>query len=243
MKTKTVNNIKYILGTCDIENHQIIKKALKSYWWFHINDKPSAHCIVETDELTEEIKIIASNFIKKTSKQKNDKLVQFCYTQVDNVVLLDKPGLVTFIDRPLLYLLRETSLHSNDINGYFNGSKSFYATGYYDFGNGNKHNIYSPLYLSTKEDCIKYIEMCEYIFNFINKYPVYSIVTIINYIYDMYGFDKNIIKKQIKMFMGELKSSKQRNIKSHINRIFKSFGYDGIYTYIDEYKYLNVCFI
>lgn len=237
-----VNNIKYILGTSDIENHQIIRKAQSKYWWFHINEKPSAHCIVETEELTEEIKIIACNFIKKTSKQKNDRFVSFCYTQVDNVVLLDKPGLVTFINKPLLFLLRETSVYSDDIIGYFN-DKPFHATGYYDSGNGSKHTVYNPLYLSTKEDCIKYNETCKYIFNFIEKYPVYSIVTIINYIYEKYGFDKNITKQQIKMFMGEFKSSKHRDIKSPINRIFKAFGYDGVYTYIRSFSHLNVNFV
>lgn len=205
MRTQTVNNIKYILGMCDMENHQIIKKASSLYWWFHINDKPSGHCIVETDKLTDEIKLIACNYIKRYSKYKKDSKINFCYTQVKNVFLLDKPGLVNIKNSQLILL-------------------------------NYMCDIYKPFYLSNEDECIKYIEMCDYINNFINSYPTISIVTFINHIYDMYGFDKNITKQQIKMYMGEYKKCK--SIKSPILKLLKAFGYDGVYTDIDKYTHL-----
>jgi len=104
MRTQTVNNIKYILGMCDMENHQIIKNANKLYWWFHIDDKPSGHCIVETEKLTDEIKLIACNYIKRYSKYKKESKLKFCYTQVKNVFLLDKPGLVNIKNNQLILL-------------------------------------------------------------------------------------------------------------------------------------------
>jgi hypothetical protein len=102
--TKEVNGIKYILGSCDTENHNIIHNGQKenfdgSIYWFHINDLTSGHCLVylsknRTLDIT--IKTIACNYIKKHSKYKDRKVLMFCFTLIDNIIICDKPGQVTF---------------------------------------------------------------------------------------------------------------------------------------------------
>ena len=47
VKKFTINKINYILGENSKENHVIIDYADKNDIWVHLNDYPSAHCIIE----------------------------------------------------------------------------------------------------------------------------------------------------------------------------------------------------
>ena len=96
-KTKIVDNITYILGENDKENHQIISNSDKNYWWFHLNNLTSGHCIVQTYKINHNIIIIASNFLKKYTKIKNHLIFSICYTQIKNIKCLNKPGMVEIL--------------------------------------------------------------------------------------------------------------------------------------------------
>jgi hypothetical protein len=101
---KEVIGIKYILGSCDTENHKIIQDGKEcdfngNIYWFHINDLTSGHCLVYLSKyrvLDITIKTIACNYIKKYSKYKDTKVLIFCYTPIENIIICNKPGQVTF---------------------------------------------------------------------------------------------------------------------------------------------------
>ena len=93
--------IKYILGTNDKDNHQIIDDADPNDWWFHLNDNPSAHCIVERDEIdTEDMKFACSLIEEKSKYAKLKKRNKYCYTQIKNIKKTKKAGEVTFLKDP-----------------------------------------------------------------------------------------------------------------------------------------------
>ena len=74
-KTKIIGGIIYILGENDKENHEIIKKSDINYWWFHFDNNPNEHCIVNSYNINNNIIVTASNFIQKYSKNKKIKLI------------------------------------------------------------------------------------------------------------------------------------------------------------------------
>jgi hypothetical protein len=126
--TKEVNEVKYILGSCDTENHKIIQNAQKKnfkgeIYWFHINDFPSGHCLVylmENRMMDITIKTIACNYIKKYSKYKNKKVLMFCHTPIKNIIICDKPGEVRFYDmKKVNYINHEDTIiyHYSKYNG------------------------------------------------------------------------------------------------------------------------------
>jgi hypothetical protein len=125
---KIVNEVKYVLGSCDKENHNIIKNARNEsfngeIYWFHINDLTSGHCLVylpKHKKLNITNKTIACNYIKKYSRYKKLKELTFCYTLIDNIIICDKPGLVDFINiKELKYINHEDTIiyHYSDFNG------------------------------------------------------------------------------------------------------------------------------
>ena len=61
MKIFEHNNVK-LLGKNAKENHLLIDHADPNDWWFHIDNYPSGHCIVESTEINNELIIQASNF-------------------------------------------------------------------------------------------------------------------------------------------------------------------------------------
>lgn len=79
------NDIKYKLGRNAEENFEIIDEAKKinsNYWWFHIENSPSGHCIVYTEQLDKAIIQYAGSLVKEYSKLKNQKNVSIIYTQL-----------------------------------------------------------------------------------------------------------------------------------------------------------------
>jgi predicted ribosome quality control (RQC) complex YloA/Tae2 family protein len=88
MLTIQDNNIIYKLGRNAKENFEIIDDAQDTnpdYWWFHLDDHPSGHCIIHSDEITQQMVVTAANLVKQYSKLKANKKVKIVYTQIKNV--------------------------------------------------------------------------------------------------------------------------------------------------------------
>lgn len=90
----TFNKTKFIVGRNAQENWKIISRANKNYYWFHLNDIPSAHVIIEIDvEPTQEELNYALELCKsQTFRNKESKNVSYIYAQVKNLKLGSKPG-------------------------------------------------------------------------------------------------------------------------------------------------------
>jgi predicted ribosome quality control (RQC) complex YloA/Tae2 family protein len=82
------NDIIYKLGQNAKENFDLIDQALitnKDYWWFHLDDYPSGHCIIETTKITNQIINNAERLIKMHSKYDSMKGLKIVYTQIKNI--------------------------------------------------------------------------------------------------------------------------------------------------------------
>ncbi len=101
------DNIIYKLGRNAQENFKLIDEANEinsDYWWFHLEDHPSGHCIVHTKDLDKSVLIFAGSLVKSHSKLKNQKKVKIIYLQikyikktktVGEVILNLKPNVIT----------------------------------------------------------------------------------------------------------------------------------------------------
>ena len=257
-KIKIIGNIKYILGENDYDNHNIIKKAKSNWWWFHLDDNASGHCIVCSEKITHNNIIIAGNYIKKYSKLKKNNNVKICYCQISNLIIHNKPGLVGFINNNI-----------NTINCY---STIIYHYSKYKTGNGihfitnydnyienikNKEYIISGIYGRLNKDiCFKNNKNHEIIINLnnpiifknYNDYELFkNIITMFHYeihhntnlknIANLFCenikvfdlfFDINEVYCQIKKYMSDFKNKKQY-LMLPINYIFNNYNYDGLY--------------
>ena len=98
-------NICLRLGDNAKENHQLIDDADPNDWWFHLDEYPSGHCIVEIPELTKEIIIYAAQIVKEHSKYKNFKNVKVKYLQIKNIRKTKNPGEVKLLAKGNVILL------------------------------------------------------------------------------------------------------------------------------------------
>lgn len=80
--THTLNNIKYRLGKNAKDNWKLIDDADPDDWWVHLDDHPSAHCIIEIKDITTDMIRFAGELIKQKSKLKNEKKLNIVYTQI-----------------------------------------------------------------------------------------------------------------------------------------------------------------
>ena len=259
-RTKVVNNIKYILGTCDTENHLLIKKAKPDYFWFHVDKLPSAHCIVETNKMSNEIKNIAANYIKKYSKCNKVLKVSFCYTTIGNVVLLDKPGAVTFKNMSSLKKFDFTNMIVYHYSDYKGGNAAEYivpdinkktniditshgiGSGIYGLSRLEQtNNVYaftleSPLLLETIEECDKYIEASKYLQRTISKQ--YSVIGPQRIALEFIKFYPELkyeyVLNCIKQFMSDFKNRTDM-VMMPINYIMMGLGYDGVYSKVPSF--------
>jgi predicted ribosome quality control (RQC) complex YloA/Tae2 family protein len=94
MKEHTNNSITFKVGENSQDNWKIILAADRNSWWLHADGHPSAHIIIDTNELLEEDLAYAFSLCKTyTSKH---KIVRYVATQVSNLKLGSKPGEVFF---------------------------------------------------------------------------------------------------------------------------------------------------
>tara|TARA_A100001015_G_scaffold310902_1_gene413109 strand:+ start:3969 stop:4337 length:369 start_codon:yes stop_codon:yes gene_type:complete len=87
------------LGENAKENHQLIDDADPNDWWFHLKDYPSGHCILELEELENEVIIYASKIVKEHSKYKNKKKTEVNYLQIKNIKKTKNPGEVKLLTK------------------------------------------------------------------------------------------------------------------------------------------------
>lgn len=101
------DNIIYKLGRNAQENFKLIDEANyinDNYWWFHLEDHPSGHCIVYTKDIDKSNVLFAGTLVKSYSKLKYQKKVKIIYIQIKNirktktigeVILKEKPNVIT----------------------------------------------------------------------------------------------------------------------------------------------------
>jgi predicted ribosome quality control (RQC) complex YloA/Tae2 family protein len=94
------------LGENAKENHQLIDVADPNDWWFHLKDYPSGHCILELEELDNEIIIYASQIVKEHSKYKNNKKTEVNYLQIKNIKKTKNPGEVKLLKNANVIVLK-----------------------------------------------------------------------------------------------------------------------------------------
>jgi len=262
-KTKTVGSITYILGENDRENHQIIKNSDSNYWWFHLDNLQSGHCIVMSDKINHNIIIIASNFLKKYTKIRNRMRFSICYTQVKNLKILDKPGMVEII-KNINYVDNYSTIIFN-ASKYENGHASEYivpngninitshgiGSGIYGITRLDKKNkqymfcLENPYILQDNNDCDNYIRASTELNEKLNSKENISLKIIVKEFCDiMTDFDEEYVYKKLKEFKGEYKSRKDM-VMMPINYILMGYNYDGVYsrdTILDSYSKGNIKF-
>jgi predicted ribosome quality control (RQC) complex YloA/Tae2 family protein len=99
------SNVKFKLGRNAKENFQLIDEATilnDNYWWFHLDDHQSGHCIVHSEVVDNNMIMIAGNLVKQHSKLKNEKKVKIIYTQIKNIQKMKTMGEVKLLDKPLI---------------------------------------------------------------------------------------------------------------------------------------------
>ena len=103
MKIFNINNdntkVTLRLGQNAKENHSLIDDADPNDWWFHLDELPSGHCIVEKLELNKNIIKKAAGIVKENTKYKNLRKVKVKYLQIKNVRKTKNPGEVTLLKK------------------------------------------------------------------------------------------------------------------------------------------------
>tara|TARA_B100001121_G_C18697415_1_gene625634 strand:+ start:3949 stop:4827 length:879 start_codon:yes stop_codon:yes gene_type:complete len=262
-KTKIVNNIKYILGENDIENHQIIKESNKDHWWFHLDNLTSGHCIVMSDKINHNILIIASNFLKKYTKIRNRIKFSICYTQVKNLKILDKPGMVEIMNN--INYVDHYSTNIFNASKYENGHASEYiipngkinitshgiGSGIYGITRLDKSKkqymfcLENPYILNNNDVCDNYIKASTELNEKLNNHDNTSLKVIVkDFCNIMTEFNEDYVYKKLKEFKGDYKNRKDM-VMMPINYILMGLNYDGIYsreTVLDSYSKGNIKF-
>jgi hypothetical protein len=98
------DNITYRLGKNAIENFKLIDDADPDDWWFHLDEHPSGHCIIDSNIINNQMKIFAGNLVKENSKLKNNKNVKIVFTQIKNLVKMKEVGSVLLKKQEFFYI-------------------------------------------------------------------------------------------------------------------------------------------
>ena len=85
MKYFLINKKLSKLGENAKENHKLFDNALPNDWWFHLNDMPSGHLIIESKKINRSEIKCAALIVKNNSKYKNFKKVKVCYLQIKDL--------------------------------------------------------------------------------------------------------------------------------------------------------------
>uniref|UniRef100_A0A6C0J6J5 NFACT RNA-binding domain-containing protein n=1 Tax=viral metagenome TaxID=1070528 RepID=A0A6C0J6J5_9ZZZZ len=103
MKIYNINNdntkVTLRLGQNAKENHSLIDDADPNDWWFHLDDLPSGHCIVEKLELNKNIINQAAVLVKENTKYKTLQKVKVTYLQIKHIKKTKNPGEVTLLKK------------------------------------------------------------------------------------------------------------------------------------------------
>jgi predicted ribosome quality control (RQC) complex YloA/Tae2 family protein len=84
MIVENYKDIFFKLGKNAKENQLLIDTSDSNFWWFHLDDYPSGHCVIESNAINKEMRYFAANLIKQNIKYKNKRL-KIVYTQIKNL--------------------------------------------------------------------------------------------------------------------------------------------------------------
>ena len=103
MKIYNINNenvnITLRLGQNAKENHLLIDDADPNDWWFHLDNLPSGHCIVEKEKLNGTLINTAASLVKQNTKYKDLQKVKVKYLQIKNIKKTKNPGEVKLLTK------------------------------------------------------------------------------------------------------------------------------------------------
>jgi predicted ribosome quality control (RQC) complex YloA/Tae2 family protein len=92
------NKTWFVIGKNSEDNWKIISEADKDYYWVHADSIPSAHIIIEVDQILDDEIQYACKLCKIHSKKITNFPAKFVLTQVKNLRYGSKPGEVYFKD-------------------------------------------------------------------------------------------------------------------------------------------------
>lgn len=102
MKEYVNDSINFIVGENATDNWKIILAANKFYTWVHADGAPSAHVIIESEDVNEPDIKYACGLCKQHTPKLPNKCRYVC-TLVSNIKLGSKPGEVFFKSDKLTY--------------------------------------------------------------------------------------------------------------------------------------------
>lgn len=86
-----------LIGVSDQNNWDIITNASQNDLWFHVDDQPSCHVIIKTNnekKIEKRVIMHAALMCKMNSKAKHQKNTKIIYTHIKNVTKGDTLGSV-----------------------------------------------------------------------------------------------------------------------------------------------------
>jgi len=103
--TKLNIELEIEMGQNAQENWDLIDKSEENDWWFHLQDYPSSHVVIHTQDYVKKKKDLdrktikyAALLCKQNSKMKSEKKVEVIYTQIKNVEKTEDVGSVMTIE-------------------------------------------------------------------------------------------------------------------------------------------------
>lgn len=87
------------VGETAPENWGLIDTSSPEWWWFHLKSFPSAHVVLQKNDITEDDLIVAANHCKMATKYRNLKNVKVSYCRIKNLKKTDKVGAVTYLSK------------------------------------------------------------------------------------------------------------------------------------------------
>lgn len=90
------NNIRYIVGKNASDNWRIIQEANPEHYWVHLNEIPSCHVIIESENPTKEEFNFAFNLCVKFTKKSHGMKVTYIRKKVKHLSLGTSVGEVIY---------------------------------------------------------------------------------------------------------------------------------------------------
>ena len=103
----SIDNATFYVGKNNLQNNYLTHNfAKKTDYWFHVKDMPSAHIIVQTNELSERVIRIAAHLAALNSKYEKSSSVAVDYTLVKNIKKIPNTlgCFVTYTNQKTIYI-------------------------------------------------------------------------------------------------------------------------------------------
>jgi predicted ribosome quality control (RQC) complex YloA/Tae2 family protein len=102
-----IDNIEYsfIMGENTKENHLLVDNSDPNDWWFHLDNLPSCHCVLESSNISDDLIKFGGNIVKSNSKYKDNKKLKIIYLQIKNIKKTKNPGEVFLLNKANYFIL------------------------------------------------------------------------------------------------------------------------------------------